>query len=99
MLFFYYFYLPLNEERLRLTFLIGSEKLLGWQPWYWEGLRKLGLSLNRKEAREYLLNEDRSLDHEREALYEFLFENHPELKLSAFSADELRQLLRAESRE
>lgn len=81
----------IDGDRRMLTFLIGFEKVLGWKPWYWEGLPKMGLSLNRSEAREILWGGKELVEAEREALYEFLFENHPELKLSAFSAEELRQ--------
>lgn len=91
-LFWFYFFGSFSaSDRPTLTVLIGSEKVLGWKPWYWEGLPKLGLTLNRTEARSYLLEKSGSIGEEREALYEFLFENHPELRLSAFSAEELRQ--------
>lgn len=79
--------MPTSRDRRTLTFLIGAEYVLGKKSLSWEKLPKLGLTLNKTEARSYL-RENGLINKEREALYEFLFENHPELKLSVFSADQ-----------
>jgi hypothetical protein len=83
-----------SDQKL-LTSLIALERFFGRKAWSWENLADFGLSLSREEARRYLkLSElDSPLTSEREALFEYLFDHHPELKISAFSSKELSRRL------
>ena len=76
------------DDRRRLTSLVAWESVFGRRDWCWEELAELGLSFGREEAREYLFGRQPPLPPEQEALYELLFEQHPELELTVFSPQE-----------
>jgi hypothetical protein len=95
MLLFFFLSFSSDQDHGRLSRLIAREKILGHIPLCWEelGMGDRGLTLNREEASRYLKGEGEKLPPERQALYEVLFDYHPELKLSVFSPQELLERL------
>lgn len=101
LMFFFFGFFPLDasgNDRKVLATLFAAEQFVGRCDWSWNEVAEQGLSLNRDEARSYLMSSDSEspLSFERQSLYDYLFERHPELKLSAFIPDEIKQKFSSE---
>jgi len=88
-----------EQDRERLTNLVAWEQVFGRRGLSWEELDAWGLTLHREEAAHYLNSVEPALAPHRRALYELLFDEHPELELSVFSPQELRERLEKRQRE
>lgn len=86
-------------EKRRLAFLLAGERFFGRRPWMWEDLAKMGLTLNRQEARNYLHKLGDQLPPDRAALYEYLFQKHPELRLASFTPEEIAEKIKVQRSE
>jgi len=96
-MFFFFHLVPFDRDRL--SSLVAYENVFGRHALCWDELTECGLSLNREEAMRYVKEQGERLPPEREALYELLFDRHPELKLSLFYPEELLERFEGERRE
>lgn len=93
-MFFFFLRAPCSDTETdtdRLTHFLAWERVLGPRTLRWDDVAKRGLTLNRDEAARYLSNSPCKPPPDRQALYELLFDYHPELKLALESPPELAE--------